>query len=344
MKPINEDDLKRRLKSGPFPRVWFIFGDDGYLKDFYLAKITDLTVPEDLRFFNLHTYNEDETSLEDIFADAENLPVMCNKTCLVVRNFPLQSLGTNQLDTLKKQLENIPETTVMIFFYNTVDVVYNEKKPGEKWTSIINLFCDCGTAVELNHRTKAGIAAMLVKKASARGTSISQEDALYFVNVAGDDMQTLINEFDKLCAYSSGEPVTQDMIDTVTVKSVEANVFEITSSVFAGDTDRAYEILDELLRQKAKPVEIIGAMANAYVNLYRQKTAASNSKTVRDFSEAYGYKNDWQFKYTTPYVGKMSTGKIRRSIELLLQTDIKGKTGAADETVLKELISMLAAV
>ena len=341
---LEEDGFARLLKSELQQNLFFIFGDDSYLKDHYCDKLVSKTVDESMKMFNFHVYQDDETDLDEIFADAENLPMMAEKTCLLVRNYPLHELKKEQLADFEKKLADVPETTVMIFFYNTLNVEYHVKK-STKWNNIIKLFIQYGQAVQLNHRSPGQIAAMLVKRARDRNAEIAQPEALYFVECIGEDMQTLLNEFNKLCSYSEGRPITREMIDATAVKSVEASVFDISEALFNGNADKAFATANELLRQKTELQPMLGALASAYVDIYRYKVALNAGRGYTDFAESFGYtgKYSYRFNKIASFARKSGIGAIRQAIEILSEADVRSKSTKADPQILMtETIAKLA--
>lgn len=338
---IDEDAFAKMLKGNITENIFLISGDDDYLKEYYCNLLTKKTVDESLMFFNFHKYEDDESDLETIFADAENFPVMSEKTCLLVRNFPLDSLGTSQLAEFENNLKNIPESTVMVFYFSA-DKIPSGKNA--KWDNIEKLFSKCGTIVKIEHRTPAKTAKLLVSRAKEKGTSIDYETATYLINCVGEDLQIVLNEFNKVCAFSCGNPITKEMIDTSCIKSVEASVFDISTSIFSGDTDNAFKILNELLRQKTAASAIIGALGSAYVNAYRLKVALNAEKTVADFASDFQYKETkYSFGKIAPFVKKSTLSSIRKALDILSEADIKSKSSRiSDDILLTELISKLA--
>ena len=69
---IDEDIFAKMLKGSITENIFLITGDDDYLKEHYCNLLTKKTVDESLMFFNFHKYEDDESDLETIFADAEN--------------------------------------------------------------------------------------------------------------------------------------------------------------------------------------------------------------------------------------------------------------------------------
>ncbi len=340
---VDEDVFAKMLKGEIKENIFLISGDDDYLKEHYCNLLTGKTVDESLMFFNFHKYEDDETDLETIFADAENLPLMAEKTCLLVRNYPLDSLSAKALTQFEENLRSIPESTVMIFYYgsNTLPTGKNAK-----WDAVIKVFEKLGTVVKIEHRTPSKTAKLLVSRAKDRGTSIDYDTALYLVSSVGEDLQTILNEFNKVCAYSQGQPVTAEMIDETAVKSVEASVFDISASIFSGDTDKAYKILNELLRQKIPGSSIIGALASAYVNAYRLKLSYNSDKQISDFASAFQYKETkYTFSKIAPFVRKSSVTALRSALDILSEADVKSKSSRiSDDILLTELISKLSSI
>ncbi len=340
---INEDEFAKLLKSDIKENIFLFTGDDDYLKEFYCSRLTAKTVDESLMFFNYHSYEDDSVSLDTVFADGENLPVMAEKTCLLVKNFSLSELKTGEITQLEDGLKSLPESTVIIFYFSASKIPAGKNA---KWDNIEKLFAKYGTVVKIEHRTPAKTAKLLVSRAKEKGTSIDYETAYYLVTSVGDDMQTVLNEFNKVCAFSCGEPVTKEMIDNTAVKSVEASVFDISSSIFSGDTDKAFSVLNELLRQKTPVNSIIGALGSAYVNLYRLKVALNADKNVSDFSEAFQYKETRHtFGKILPFAKASRLSDIRKALDILLEADTKSKSSKIqDDILLTELISKLASL
>ena len=341
---LEEDGFAKLLKTEWTDHLFFIFGEDDYLKGYYCDKLVDMTVDEGMRTFNFHVYQDAETDLDDVFADADNLPMMSEKTCLLVRNYPLCDLRKEEMKDFEKKLADVPDTTVLIFFYNTLNVDYNVKR-STKWNNVVKLFVKYGAAVQLDHRSPAKIAAMLVKRAKDRNAEIALPEAQYFVECVGDDMQTLLNEFNKLCAYSEGQPITREMIDATAVKSVEASVFDISAALFSGDTDKAFAKANELFRQKAELQPMLGALASAYVDIYRYKAALNAGRGYADFAESFGYTGSYSYRFNkiAAFARKSSIADIRKAIEILSEADVKSKSTKADPQILiTETIARLA--
>ena len=135
------------------------------------------------------------------------------------------------------------------------------------------------------------------------------------------------------------------MIDATAVKSVEASVFDISAAIFSGKTDEAFAVANELLRQKTELQPMLGALASAYVDIYRYKVALNAGRGYSDFAESFGYtgKLSYRFKKIEAFARQSSIASIRRAIDVLSEADVRSKSTRADPAILMtETIAKLA--
>ena len=333
-----EDALKNHIKQNTPARLYFIYGDEDYLKSNYsnllASKITDTSGAG----FNFYQFNSEMTF--DMFYEAcESLPMMADRICVFVKDMPLNKLTDAELKDYEKLLSNLPETTTVIFSMITVPVDKNTAK----WKNIIDMFSKYGVCAELSKRNMQSMIKMLVSRAGQAGCSISPQNAQYLINAAGDDLNRLLGEFDKLCAYASKREITAEMIDEVAVRSVEASVFDIAKAINSSDGDKAYRLLGALLKQKTEPTLIVGVLAGEYADLYRMKIADKYGGSLKEISTAYAYKNrEFRLKNASRLCKSYSEKRIKKVMEEIADADIKIKTsGAGKAMILDELIAKL---
>lgn len=342
--PMDEERLSAVIKSGNLPHMWLLYGEENYLSAFYADKLTALTVDGALKVFNFHVYEGDDADLGEILETAQLLPAMSEKRCILIKDLPFHQMNKADAAAFLEALADVPDTTVLILLYTKL-VFSAKNKEDSKWLPLIRRFEELGAAAELTRRTPAKTRQMLIRGAKSRGTSISPELADELVSVVGDDITNLLNEFNKLCAYADGQPITKEMIDAVAVKSVTASVFDVSAAILGGNTQRAFDLVKELLRQKTPVQPIIGALGLTYVNLYRCMTAKAEGYTPDSFADAFGYKGNYNYTFSklAPFARRCTLPQIRRSVEILTDADVKSKSSAVDpETLLTGLLATLA--
>lgn len=71
-----EERLLADLKSGQFKRVYLLFGEEDYLKEYYFNKLVGKIVDPAFASFNLTRLDGKKFSADALFEAAEALPLM----------------------------------------------------------------------------------------------------------------------------------------------------------------------------------------------------------------------------------------------------------------------------
>lgn len=342
---FNEDDLKKQIKSGSFSRVYVIYGNESYLKQYYSDLIAQKTVDKDFKDFNLHVLDGTKTDLTALSDCVMSFPMMSEYSCTLVTDFPLTSYmgerGKPDAD-FDEIISGLPDSTVLVFKMNTVDV----DPKNAKWSKLLK-YIDSkgGVCAEISKRTSAQLQKLLIDSAKKKGCELLSEDAYYMVNAVGDDMSTLRNELDKLCAYKKEGRITREDIDNTVILSVEAKVFSLSRYITSGDGDNALLTLSNLFKLKEEPVAVLGVLSKAYVDMYRVKAAKEKGEIPARLAEYFpsSYRGRGFIITNAARDGaKYSLSSLHKAIECLLDADRRLKsTGEDPKAVLEELVLRL---
>ena len=99
-------------------------------------------------------------------------------------------------------------------------------------------------------------------------TSAADEVLSEVIRLVGTDIQTLVNELDKLAsAAAETSVISMSMVDELIGRSRELSNFELGDHLLARNRKRALETLCRLLDDGAEPVMLIGLLAGNYHRL-----------------------------------------------------------------------------
>lgn len=337
----DESAIKKHIKDGKLSSLYFVYGDESYLASFYANSLASSITDTSGMSFNYYYFDAETVNFDSVYEAAETLPVMSDRVCVFIKDFPFLKTPSDEMKMYTEYFEKIPDTTTIIFLManNQVDV-----KQNQKWKTVLDTFNKNGIIFCLSKRTDSQVADLLVRSAGKRNASISRETAEYFISIVGNEMTVLLNEFDKLCAFSSGKEISREMIDEISIKSVEASVFDLTAAINTGKNDRAFEILSELIKNKTEPTLIIGTLAFGYVDIYRAKIASQNRMSNRDIADAFGsYKGKtFRLDKASSFTRNLTTEQIKELISAISQADIQIKSFSKDNNIiLEELLAKL---
>lgn len=329
MPALNESALKEKLRENPVG-VYLIYGEEKYSVKAYIDKIIAKTVDESFADFNFHTFDGKESTLSEVYESAQAVPMMAETKCVIAKDFPLDTLDEDGFEQLKTVIEDNPEDCALIFSF----AAYEPK--GAKWTKVIKLFEKCAYAVRLDKKTAPELAAILERGAKKRGTVFEKGVASYLVSCVGSDLNTLLNETEKVCAYAQGEIKKSD-VDAVCIKSLDAKVFDMIKDLTARRFDSAFKKLEILFQQREDEFQILGALIASYTDIYRAKAAVKSGGRAENVAQFYNYSGK-EFRLTNAARSSSSLtfDDISECVEILVEADTAMKSTSTDKRLILE--------
>ena len=121
MAKIGEAELKNQIKNNDFSNVYMIYGDEGYLKEFYVKRLKEKLVESAFADFNYHHYDGKKAPLSEILTDADMMPMMSSNTFLLVRDYPFDK-SKEDVELLKEYLKDVNEAAVIVFWFDNLEI------------------------------------------------------------------------------------------------------------------------------------------------------------------------------------------------------------------------------
>ena len=333
MAVINEDSFKSRIKSGALAPVYIIFGDDGYLKKMYVQKLTKMTADKD-DIFNFCRFGSD-CDLQEVYDFLWQLPVMADKKCAILCDYDFEHCSKTDFDKLLSLAADCCDTSLLIILFDNLEADF---KKGAKFKKLVSSAEKSGgAAVSLNHRRAPELIKMLTDGAAKRGCKMDSSAARYLVETAGEDINTLVNELDKLCYYLPKGEITKTAVDYVCVKTPEASVYNLSKQIFARQSGQALKTLDELFFMRFEPMMILYTVASPYIDMYRLYTFKKGGADKRELIESFGYKNkEFLIDRAAQNLRIIDFKRLSLSFEALLDADRRLKSYGADGRIILE--------
>lgn len=326
-------DIKKNQISG----AYFFYGSEQYILSRCLEKLLTASV-KTMQQFNLVRFEAEKSavSIDKIEDAAEALPVMAPRKVVVVHDLNPENLTADDNKRLAKLVETLPETTILIFYISGFEVSLKEQK---KIASFAKMMEKKGTVVEFKPADRSRIAKTLIDAAAKQQCFLSRELAERIVDLSGTSLVTLLGEVDKLCAYTRRGEITAEAVDQLVIRSIDANAFDLASSIIRGNLSRAISVLDDLKFQRYEPVMILGALSSAMVDLYRAKVAASAGKRAADVVADFQYNPRVKFRVDNAFrdSAKLDLQRLRRCVEVFHKLDLQLKSMHADSYELIEI-------
>ncbi len=344
MAQFNEDALKKQIKSGEFSRVYIIYGNEGYLKQHYANQIASKVVSADFADFNLKKLDGKYTTLDEINDCVCSFPMMGEYTCTLITDFPFTDYigDRGKVDSeFENILSDIPETTVLVFWMDTIEV--DEKN--SKWAKALKMIDSAGACCKIDKRTRSTLEKLIVSSAAKKDCILTKECAAYLINLVGEDMATLQNELNKVCAYTGTGEITKESIDKTVIISIEAKIFQLSRMIVKGEADNALENLTNLFKLREEPIMILGVLSKAFVDMYRVKaikeSGISYSNLATDFPAAYKGRS-FLLDNAANDGSRLTLTQLKAALDLLSDADRRLKSTSEDgKIVIEDLVLRL---
>ncbi len=328
MASINLKKLKEDIKQEDFSRVYYLYGSEKYLLSYYTGKLCECVHKAILTEFNFNKFVE-TVSVQDIAYAVEALPMMNDKKCVLVEDWPIENMDEDEFNRLKELLESVPSSTVLVFSNS------KETKKTPSVRKVLKLFEKYASVLEFKELSKQDISKQLVKWAKSRNCEISLSDANYLMEYSSNDMLSLKNEMEKLCAYCADkQKIEKKDIEELVCRSIDSSVFTMCNAVCIGNISLAFCELDKLLFNKEEPIMIVAVLASFFIDMYRVKAIEKHKKTENELASAFDYGNKtFKLQSARRNSRQFSYENICKIIDMFADTDIKLKSQKGESRI-----------
>ncbi len=232
------------------------------------------------------------------------------------------------LDDLKKILGSLGETTTVIIYATGVDLFKNKKYLTDKNKRFAD-FCEKhGTVCNFEYKRASDLGKSISTYLSKSGCTITKSNAEYLANLCLCDTAFISKELEKLSAYADGREVTREDIDLLCIRRIESDGYSLAINILRGNAAMVFTRLRELDVQNYEPYAIIGIIGFSLADIYRAKLARSSGRSVADVAKDFSYAKNREFAVKNAYseCGNISAERIRKTLEILSETDLMLKT------------------
>lgn len=326
-----EKELNKLLKSEPPSGVYLLYGSDSSLVERYCALIANRAVKGNPTF-NYERIDGEKIDFEQLYNSILTLPLMADRRCVLLDDPEIDQLSAGDFDKLKGVLEEVGETTLLLLAIKQSEFL---PKKSQKCKKLLELVGKIGVAVELDERSAADLAKLVIKQCADHGCTISRQNADLLVARTTGELLAVQNEIDKLIAFTQSGEVTEQAILQLVSATVEAEVFSLSKAILARDYGKAMQILSALLYLREPAVNILHVLSMAFVDLYRAKTAQFADVDVPQVVTDFGYRGrDFAVKNAFRDSRKLSLHFLKQTLEVLAQADYALKSSGGEAKII----------
>ena len=328
--------LKQELSAGTPGRLYVFYGEETYLRDFYLGKLRELLLAGGMGTFNLHEIPARDMSPRRLEEALDCLPMMSERTLVQVTDFDLAKAGEKDREAYLRLLEDLPEYVCLVFVYDLIPYKMDAR------TKLSAAVKQAGTVVNFVRQNQGDLVDWVRRRFRALGKDIDSKLALDLIFLCGDLMTNLVGEIEKIGAYAKGVHITRQDIDAVATPQLDAVVFKMTDAIGEGKFDQAASVLGQLYQMQEPPIKIIWSLSRQMRQLYSARLALEQGRGPSYVAALWGIKPYPAEKLVTS-ARRFTLGWCRKAVVRCGQVDLAMKsTGQDGQELLTGLLLELA--
>lgn len=247
MAKITARELKKNISENNLQQVYLLCGDENYLVELYLKRLSDAVPDGGMPDFNRLVVEEAKGTIAEVMDFVQAYPLMSEKKLLVMHNSGIFKSATEEVKAFWTQLfSDMPEYLVIIFAERELD----------KKSAIYKAICKVGAVAEFERLSPADTITWIERQALEAKKKITKDNAAYLAEVCNIGMDSLKNELDKLIDFCD-EEITRTDIDRLVSKSLNVKIFEMTDAIMLHNADKALGILSDMKTVKESAYNIL---------------------------------------------------------------------------------------
>lgn len=320
--------LGKTIRENDIDNLYYFYGHDTAALESFTKRLVNKLCPADAQVMNFHKLDGKNLDFPMLTDACVALPFMAERVVVTINDLNIDAVTKDDLDDLKKILGSLGETTTVIIYATGVDLFKNKKYLTDKNKRFAD-FCEKhGTVCNFEYKRASDLGKSISTYLAKSGCTITKSNAEYLANLCLCDTAFISKELEKLSAYAEGREVTREDIDLLCIRRIESDGYSLAINILRGNAAMVFTRLRELDVQNYEPYAIIGIIGFSLADIYRAKLARSSGRSVADVAKDFSYSKNREFAVKNAYseCGNISAERIRKTLEILSETDLMLKT------------------
>lgn len=339
MPPADAKSIRTAVKSGSFAPAYYLWGEDDYVKNEDLRRLTEAAVDPATRDFNFETLRGPEVGAETLGSILSTPPMMADRRVVVVRD--VAALKKDARVMLDKYLKK-PAPDLLLVLVASADAKADK--------GLVN----ATEAVEFRPLEGSRIPKWIAYYVEHDlGATITESAITLLQEAAGTELAQLKIELDKLVAFTGGDVIDDAAVSAVVGVRPGETMGDLLNAVARRDAKSALAMLPAVFQQpKSGGVPIVMALTVQTLGLgwahaVRERGGRPDMFNLLKETGAFPFRSWSEFSSTcTKNHAQWPPRVVDDGMQALLEADMALKTTrlSSDEQVIANLVLALCGV
>ncbi len=338
--------LQEQLKQGKIERLYYFYGSDIVQVESCTKKLLK-KLTGDTGSDGITRLDGGSLDLSQLADEADLCPMFADYNCILIHDCNMESMREDARKSLRSILEQVGESTVIIFYVTGFDIYGGKtgknKKPTPKNKTLIDYIAKHGTVCCLEPKTPSAIANDIIVSVKQRGCTIDRNAAQLLAEECGCQTLQIKQEVGKLCAYVDGGNITMQMVKEMVVPQLDTTIYVLTKAIIRRRSGDAMRAVDELLAMRVDTSYLMAAVAGCFIDLQRAIAARQSGRNVQAMTDDFSYRFGFAVENAFRDSQGENAGRITKCLKLLRDAERKLHSQAVNDRVLFEqtIVEML---
>lgn len=325
---ISPSECGKNIRADKIDNLYLFYGRDVGALEPFAKKLAGKLCPKEAQVMNLHSFDAEEMDMEAVSDSVQVLPMFAERVVVTIGGLNMDKINKSQGDMLRKILNDIPETTVVIITAGGDDHYRNKRSLTDKNKRFADLCAKLGTVCEFSYKSVGETARSIVSALEKRGASISRRDAEYLAELCLCETSYVNMEIEKLSAFANGGEIKREDIDALCIRRVDSDGYSLAVNILRGNAVFVFKRIDELKRQGFEPTPLLAVIGSSLTDIYRAKLCRSAGLDYRQCAADFGYAKNREFVMKNAFseCGNIPLDRLHRAVILLADTEYRMKT------------------
>ena len=318
MQTLNQD-----IKTGEFKQIYLLYGEEAFLKNSYKNRLKEAIIGDDT--MNFARFEGKGLDVDELIRLADTMPFFAERRLILVED---SGFFKSASDALVQYLPSMPDTTILLFVETEVD----------RRNRLYKKVKDMGYAAELNRQDSAQLARWAGGILTREQKKITKHTMELFLSMAGDDMENIRMELEKLISYTLGrEVITDEDVLAVCTVQVTNRIFEMVSAIVNRQPRKAMDLYEDLLTLKEPPMRILFLIARQFNQLLQVKDLMGKGMDKGTIASKLKMQ-PFVVGKTMPQARQFGREQILSYVEFCVETEEAVKSGRLQDRLAVELL------
>ena len=307
---------------------YLLLGEDNWSKNKFIKEVKNKVIPPESEMMNYIEFKDKEINIAKLAEHAETLPFFADKKMIYIKDSGLLKPGKKEeSDKFESFVKELPSYLVLLI----------DEREADKRSKLYKTLQSRYSVITFDYPGEEAVLEMLEEKVEQNSIAIKRSVLQYFLRNMPEDINYIIEEFEKLTAYAGGLPVTQAIINEVCVFALEKRVFELVKRIADRNAAEAFQIYQNLIQGKESPIGILVLIARQFRMMLQIKYLLKNNLSQKEIASKVKMPY-FALKEIIAQVNHYTFKRLEDILEMCLDTDKAIKSGQMDSVKRVEIL------